>query len=436
MKSVSTHKLAVAFATLVAAGLLCAGCSESLRPPNTSPLTDAEKRASFFAVTHAGGYILAANSNGFFRALSSTKKWERLSVSRKMSPQGQFAISQTDSNSVFYWPQSFEKKGGLFVSHDAGATWNSVCLDYSFEMVYPNLDGRIYAIVRKEFTLNSTDISWKKEGSNQAIRWLLLVSENQGKSWRDITGNIAVGVQLITIFSDPASPKRVCVVGNCVRNYVYEPTDDSYSKWNSTRELDWRKASPTADDFLRGYYTTTTVLYELNANLQNYFDYDFGISSQITAFVIEVDTNHLEFASGQKIQLPVTVKFLPDPDYATVKFVDATNNEEFWRIQCICPDGKRVAAAGRPNRFEEAKDSEKLKQRTGDNTGFQVVELSSTNSYSRVIALDKLTDFSKPGSYRVRLSYDSIGWGWEDKRHSGIWGGGFSSPIFTLTIKP
>src|SRR6185369_17883344 len=149
--------------------------------------------------------------------------------------------------------------------------------------------------------------------------------------------------------------------------------------WTATREWHWRKGSETDDDFLNGGYSTTTVLYMLNANCQNYFDYSFGNSPQIQAFAIELDTNHLQFAPGQKVQVPITVKFLPD--YAPIKFVDATNNEEFWRLQCIFPNGKRVIAAGRTNRSEQASDSEKVKLRTGDGTGFQMVELSSTNSY-------------------------------------------------------
>jgi|GEM_PF-2880299 len=402
--------------------MLCTGCSESLPPPNNSPLTDAEKQARLFAVARAGDYIVAVSSNGFYRTQVSTKNWERISVPRGMSVQGQFAVSEANSNVVYFWPSAaFETKGSLFVSSNAGSKWTLVSDDYGFSSVFQNRDGRLYATI------------WKKVGgSTQGVHSRLIMSENGGKYWKDISQNIFG--DLYGIFADPKFTNRICVVGNSIRNYIFESTNDTYSSWTATREWEWRKDSKTDDDFLRGGYSTTTVLYMLNANLQNYFDYNFGNTPQIQAFVIDVDTNHLEFAVGQKIQVPITVKFLPD--YGPVKFVDATNNEEFWRISCITPDGKRVGAAGRRNRVEQADDSEKLKQRTGDNTGFQIVELSSTNSYSRTLSFDHLTDFSKSGTYRIRLSYDSIGWGWENKKHSGIWSGYFSSPVFTLTIKP
>src|ERR1035437_7533575 len=102
MKSVSAHKLVVAFATIVAVGFFCAGCSESLPPPDNSPLTDAEKQAPIFAMAHAGDYFVVANSNGIFRANISTKQWGRVQQPRKLPAYGQFTTSQADSNSVFF----------------------------------------------------------------------------------------------------------------------------------------------------------------------------------------------------------------------------------------------------------------------------------------------------------------------------------------------
>jgi len=437
MKSVSAHKLVVAFATLVAAGLLCAGCSESqpLPSPDNSPLTDSEKQARFFAVARTGDYVVAANTNGFFRTQISTKKWERVSHPQKMPAYGHFTTSLSDSNSIFFCAGGDD---GFYASRDAGTTWRLVSKKFDFQFVFQNKDGRIYAIVEKTFTPSANEsapiTTTDKSGNKRHIRWGVVVSSNEGRTWRDISANIGTGMMLESIFPDPTAPTRVCLRGSGIRGYVLQATDDNYTKWNSTVEWDWQKDKKTDDEFLHSDYFATTTYYTLRANLQNYFDYDFGSSSEIPAFAIEVDTNHLEFATGQTVRVPITLIFRPD--YAPVKLVDATNNVEFWRIHCISPDGKRVEAFGRSNQYEKVKDSEKLNQRIGDSTGFQVVKLSSTNSYSRTVALDKLTDFSKPGTYRIRLSYDSVGWGWEDKKHSGIWGGGFSSPIFTLTIKP
>ena len=180
MNSVSAHKLIVALATFVVTGFLCANCSEKLPPPDKSPLTDTEKQARLFAVARVGDFVVAVSSNGFYRTQASTKNWERISVPNGMLIQGQFAVSEANSNVVYFWPLSaFGTSGSLYVSSDAGAGWVFVSDDYGFSSVYQNRDGRLYATI------------WKKVGgSTQGVHSRLIMSENGGKSWKDISQNI------------------------------------------------------------------------------------------------------------------------------------------------------------------------------------------------------------------------------------------------------
>jgi hypothetical protein len=447
MNSISAHKLAIALATLVAAGFLCAGCSESLPPPNNSPLTDTEKQAAFSAVTRAGDYIIAANSNGIFRVQASTKKWERVQSPRHMATFGQLATSCANSNCVFFWLPSFgravEGKTGLYLSQDAGATWKLASDDYDFQFCFQNRDGKLYAIVLKEFTPrqgeSAPSYTTDKTGGKRNIRWNILVSESEGKHWRDITANIGTGMGLYGIFPDPTAPQRVCLRGNGIRGYILQATDDNYTKWNSTREWEWRKDSKTDDEFLGGGYGASTSLYMVQANLTNYFDFNFGQSSQLAAFEIQLPTNNFVFSLKQDVEIPVTIKFLRTTE--TVKLPDFKDSVEFWRIKCISPSSERVAASGKTDKVGEEKDFELLKKKYRDLPDFRVVELSSDHPYTRNLSLSKLVDFSHPGIYRVRLSYDSAAWAW-DRDSSGrgtrndLWGGYFSSPVFTVTIKP
>jgi hypothetical protein len=427
MKSVSTHKLATSFATLVAAGILCACYSETLPPADKSPFTEAEKQARFFAVARAGNYVVAVSSNGFYRTQVSTKNWERLSVPQGMSVQGQFAVSQANSNVVYFWPlSSFSTKGRLYVSSDAGAKWALVSDDYGFTSVFENRDGRLYAAIWKEVG-----------GPKQGVRSGLIMSENGGKSWKDISQNIFG--DFFGIFSDPKHPNRVCISGNSIRGYIFESVDDNYSSWTNTVEWNWRRDSKTDDEFLEGGYSTGSTLYMLNARLNNYFDYDFGSAQQIPAFEISTDTNRLVFGRKGEIEIPVTIKFRePGP---TVKLPDAANGEEMWSIQMITPSGERIRSQAKSNRIGQAR-TEALRQQYRALPDFKIAEVSTTNSYSRTIALSHLSDFSKPGEYRFRLCYSSSGWAWEQSAHEGhgiktdIWDGSFCSPIFTLTIKP
>src|SRR5262249_41384008 len=133
-----------------------------------------------------------------YRTQASTKNWERTSVPQGMSGQGGFAVSEANSNVVYFWPHSiFQTKGRLYVSHDAGAMWTLVSDAYGFTYVHQCRDRRLYAIV------------WKKAGATQqGVRTGLLVSENEGKSWKDISQNIFG--DLIRIFSDPKDSNRIC----------------------------------------------------------------------------------------------------------------------------------------------------------------------------------------------------------------------------------
>jgi hypothetical protein len=427
MRSVTNYNLLRFLVTIVATGMLCTGCSESLPPPDKSPLTETEKQARLFAVVRAGDFVVAVSSNGFYRTQASTKNWERISVPRGMWVQGQFATSQSDSNSIFYWPYSFGKSGGLYVSHDAGSKWDLVSGKFGFRFVYPNHDGRLYAIVEKEVTIDS----------RKGFRSRLLLSNNQGKSWKDISQNIFGDLE--SIFTDPQHTNRVCVLGNSIRGYIFESVDDNYSEWTNTVEWNWRKDSKTDEEFLEGGYSTGNILYMLNARLSNYFDYDFGSAAQIPAFEISVQTNHLVFGKEDQIEIPVTIKFR-EPGF-TVKLPDATNGEEMWSIQMITPLGERIRSQAKTNRIGQAR-TEILRQQYRALPDFKIAEVSATNSYSRMIDLSHLSDFSNLGEYRFRLCYSSSGWAWEQGEHEGhgiktdIWDGSFCSPIFTLTIKP
>lgn len=419
MKSAFAHKLVIALATLVAAGFLCAGSSKALSASDKLQLTEAEKQAPLLAVARTGGFILAANSNGFFRAGTSSGKWQRIAIPTKVPIDGQFTASEANSNLVYFWFQSAPKtKGALYLSQDSGLTWELLNDSDDFRFVYPDRYGKIYAIRR-------------------GVRSRLVLSNDGGKSWEDITGNIFG--DLYSVFADPRSPNKICVLGSTIRGYIFEQTDNSYANWTATPDFGWRNDSKTDDEFLQGGYITGSALYMLRATLSNYFHYNFGSSTTLPAFEISLDTNRLTFKSGDKIEVPITIQFR-EPGF-NVKLPDAKNGEEMWSVQMIDPSGERINSNSKANRLGKP-DTESLRQQYRALPDFTVTTISTTNSYSRPLLLSKLAEFSKPGNYRMRLWYQSGGWSWEREANGGhsiktdLWDGTFCSSIFTLTIKP
>lgn len=422
-------------AALVVAASLCAGCSDSIAAPDTSPFIDAEKQAPFFAVTRAGNYIVAANANGLYRARISNRKWERVEHPRKMAPRGYLATSQANSNLVFFC----NYEDGLYGSSDSGATWKSLSKEHNFQFVYPHQDGKIYAIIVKGLEHSAATSETNQSASRDTVRWRIMVSDNGGRGWRDISANIASGMMLESIFPDPASSRRVCLRGSGVRAYVLQAADDNYSKWDAIKAWEWRKNERSDDEFLSGGYATSTTYYRVLPNLANYFNYDFAETLEFPAFQMELLTTNFAFSPHDNVRIPVRIRFLQMGEI--VKLSDIADGEQFWRIKCIDPAGDRVVASGETNKFRSTEEFEASKEKYRKQPDFKVVDLTSEQPYNREVILSKMIYFSKTGTYRIRLSYDSTAWGWNQgtngqSTRSDVWGGYFTTRIFTVTIKP
>jgi hypothetical protein len=64
---------------------------------------------------------------------------------------------------------------------------------------------------------------------------------------------------------------------------------------------------------------------------------------------------------------------------------------------------------------------------------YRIVDLSPSSPYGRQIELSRLANFAKPGKYRVQILYCSAG---APDRKKGEWDGSFTSPVFTVVIRP
>lgn len=269
------------------------------------------------------------------------------------------------------------------------------------------------------------------------------MSKDLGKNWRDITGK-SFG-DILSIFADPDHPNLICLVGNSMRNYVFQVSDESY-QWEATREWEWRREhQKTQEDFFSRYYSTTTILYQLDATLANYFAYNFGNSTTLPGFDIVPQKSVYEFEKSEAKPVQISVPFLFKPiiehktelwamllPYLTTKLIDQEKGLGLWGLKIVDPKGKQISIGPAvSDLIYKSRDREKTKQQLREKSGIQVHEVANDKPYEKVIDLGQLYGFAIPGTYKVQLVYDNS---WLVDQAEGGWGGMFSGQVITVTI--
>ncbi len=230
------------------------------------------------------------------------------------------------------------------------------------------------------------------------------MSTNSGNSWRDLSAG--VGVQIERILPDPDHPNLVCLLGWSIRGYILQADDEQF-KWKETREWEWKQDKPNDDRFFAGGYSTTWVLYNFFATLDNYFNYDFGGRVETGAFRLKTDKSSYTFKLQKPKPIPLKVVFYPSD--VCIKFADLDRGAELWGIKVKTPNTnylQQAAAEFQPTSSADAKSQSGKKLKTRPD--FKIHNLRSVKPYERTLDLDDLFKFENKGRYKVQLSYDSI----------------------------
>jgi hypothetical protein len=383
-----------------------------------------------------------------FRAALKTKQWQRLKLPPGMPPNGKFATQPGKSPVLIYVamrsafdsrPPRREARYGLYLSRDDGDTWKLVSErdDYGATLLHPS--GALFAVTGAD-------------GVNFGTK--VLRSPDLGKTWRDITGN--AHVQLCHLEPDPDHPGLIRIDGWALRDYRLTADDENYH-WKITREgARVRGRRPTNEFFSRDSSSSTLyILYP--ATLANYFHYDFGNQASVHALEVVVPRTRFAFARGARVVVPVQVVLhydpacalaewrkaaaeghrYPRPEPPHIKLADVPEGIDFWGLRVESADGqiekdppdRHVWITGKQTESSKAEEDSKPKEPLK----YRVVDLSPSSPYSRKIDLSCLASFAKPGEYRVQIIYCSAG---ATDREKDEWGGLFTSPVFTVVIRP
>jgi len=386
-------------------------------------LDEAARRARLSSVLVCDKEVFAANANGLFRATLKDKQWTRLPTPRFIPADGVFATTPKNSKHLLYvaatWSRDKPDPRRLYDSADGGMTWRLLSGAHDFRQVLLHRDGALYAIV--------ACTEKNKETTFYRDRILRAPAIAVPPKWVDITGEIGTGVELHGIFEDPDHADLVCLRGNCIRNYVIHAKDKNYD-WDMTREWEWRKQPETDESFLREHYYTMTTAYMLLATLTNYFDHPFGNAPQLGAFKIRTKADNFTFAKDAPKVISVGVHFMPEESSA--RLLDLSETLDFWAIRVVTPTGERIYRYAKG--YDLTQKDQKAKQAYRARKDLVSVEVKNGKPYQRSLDLDRLFDFSKPGVYKVLLSYHNDWLADFDKKE---WVGGFGGQVFTVTIR-
>jgi len=390
--------------------------------------------------------VFASTREGIYRALKSDKQWEKLSIPECMPTGGRFATGPRSAEIILYTgvryidggvPDADKKVFGLYCSEDSGRHWDLITKDHDFGSVYLHPDGAIYAAEWQKLKVtpgestNGKMMSDANDGSPPvAIRNHVLVSEDKGKSWRDITGTMPTAAMICSIFADPDHPDLVCVSACVLRGYVFQATDKSYN-WESEREWDWHARHETDDTFFGRYYGTQKTLYMLQPTLSNYFTKGAPDAAQSCPFDIVPDKLTYHFRASQPKTIRVSVRFIAEGH--KIILPDFRGGTDLWSVKVIGPDGKRTATrAVAVQAIYKAKDRPAETAKLRRDSRFSTYVVYEGHPYTRSIDLGKLFHFSTPGQYRVQLAYDNT---WIANQLRGQWPGNFAGQVFTVVIK-
>jgi hypothetical protein len=396
-------------------------------------------------------WVFASTPLGIYRASLREKKWARL-PSPKTLPHVVFFAAQPANSPMIYCYSPVPRNGendlypttgktlGLYRFDIRGEKWELLSSKYGFTDVCVKDGKTVHALV----DVPKID----KETQQPCLAPRILVSEDSGVCWKDISAWEGPMSHRLAIFPDPDHKDLVCVEGRHPQGaWVLQASDKRYN-WTCVRYEEWEARHPLASDF---FAADSCVLY--NAKLSNYFSFPFGDSASVPSFQVTVGGLR-NFKRRERMLLSVNVEFLfEDPGESAglvggpgegVKLVDTERGHLVWGLRRVLPDGTRewvqvarpdppdwAPQRGFPDRSREIIPAEKA-VRPGPGE-LKLHHLTHRKSYERSLDLSEMCDFSKPGTYHVQLIYEND---WIADKKRGEWAGRFTSPVFEVTITP
>lgn len=395
-----------------------------------------------------GDTLIAATQKGIFEADLKQKTWRALGAPVDF-PTGGLLLQQSADSAVIYYfrgwswyPEATRYAKGetpafLAISKDAGRTWKNIRLnDRHITHFCPGQNGTLFAI---ESSKTRPPHSLRTEGT------LLLASQDEGLTWKDISGNFQDDFEYLGKSSSQSG--KILVMAHAGIGFV-----DGFLVDEKTCEV---QASEHAvffyehGDASSGLHTGSLAYGDgIHATIANFFRYPFFQSGNgLTVDVVQVQTEKSAYTfrrDGPKI---IHVKVVMLEDRPAAKFADFEDERLFWGLHMVMGEGTddvqfpplTFLKLGLGKTFKSGQTFDEPKNAYNplmDDTGMKTVILDIRHPYERDIDLAKFFDFAetrapnfiKIPTYKIQLFHSDAG----VIRH----GGAFNSPAIDVTITP
>ena len=401
----------------VIVGLSLAGSIASARDPND---------AMIVSVLHRDNLYIASTHNGLYQASDADKVWRKMPTPISMPGGGNLVQESAGSSRLLYYTghdlfrPSLDTPGSLFISDDAGKSWTASSINAGQNVLdaFAQPGGSIFVVTETMVTtpFHPGDNSISTTGTDGVTYYPsqhLLLSRDNGHAWKDITPPLRAAFGLFGIFPDPDHPDLVCVLSSQIshtsRTFIYQAEGETYH-WKEFGLDEWHGGRDLWGDLAWSPGGGGTNNSNVTATLNNFFKYPFCLSGDFpdlpTKYLLS-DKPAYVFHLHQPMPVTITTVFLfPETG---IKWLDNKNEKVFWELK-IKPEGEKGFLSGPQTaelNFNIPNRDTKIATYLND-PYIITLQVDQAHPYRRVVDLDKVYDFTKPGQYRLQLSHADL----------------------------
>lgn len=380
------------------------------------------------SVLHRGDTYIASTLSGLYETSSDEKGWRKMPTQDSMPPGGKLAEKSASSPELIYYKGTDamynprQEKGALFISQDAGTTWTASSLDRPILDAFVHPNGSLFVVTDTQGTTpppGQNESQWAFTRGEPGVKYYeaqnLLVSQDNGQTWKDITPALPLHFGLFGIFRDPKHPSLVCVrsaeMNHTSRTFFYQADDSSYH-WKMIPFEQWQGDRFPGGDSM-WYPAQGCNGSDMPATLGNFFKYPYlrsGLSPCLPTEYLVPEKEAYQFQSGQPMPVNLATFCMFPDDHFTLR--DTTSEKVYWgaRIQFEDENSETQSPQVTELYTNDPDHAQKLAAYTNDPHLVRIA-VDRSHPYQRRVDLRGLGDFSRPGKYRVQVIHIDEFWG-------------------------